>query len=112
MCHHRTVLTGLLALLLSSVTADAGELVNDTKRDIAVQQGTRDPDSGEFTWSEAVTVKAGETETIAEDHFYRHDTHVNDDKVTWSLPVSMAANDPQDYFFLFGNQVRIDVVRK
>jgi hypothetical protein len=109
------LMAGVLAMLLVTgitSTVSAGDLVNDTKSAIAIQQGLRDPQTGVFTWSGTVVVQPGYAVTIADPYWYRYDTHVEDGKLTFSLPGAMTAGDPRDYFFLYGAEVRIDVVRK
>lgn len=92
--------------------ACAGELVNDTKETVAVQVGTRDAKTGGFTWSEAVELKHGEAATIPDGHWFRHDTHVRDGKVTFGLPAKVGAASGRDYLSLAGTRVGVDITRK
>ena len=102
----------IVTCVTSASTVHAGELVNDTKHGIAIQQGIRDSKTGAITWSGPIILRPGFAATIAHTFFYRYDTHVRDGKVTWSLPAKFFDKDPRDYFFLFGTEVLVNVVRK
>ncbi len=104
-------LAAFVGLLLPHAIS-AGELVNDTKETVAVQVGTRNPQTGFFTWSATVNLMPGKFVTIPKGQWYRHDSHVRDAKTTFTLPGAIEPNERRFYMFLYGNEVRIDVTRK